>query len=535
MFDLSQVDWDILVESSTDVNEALEKWSALLSLIIEKHTPMRTLKVSDKLTPWLTTDFRKLARSRDKLKSSAVKNKSSILMNSYKHVQDKVNNLGKKLKRDYLTKKIALYKGNLKQSWKTINHLLNKRSKTTNVSCLDVEGHNVTDSNEIAQSMNDFFCSIGKMLSDDIPQQPNPLLTNEYNINENDTSFQFKTVFSVSVEKALKKMKTSFGFGSDGIASHFIKIAFPINSHSLCRIYNMSIESGIFPDSWKLARVTPIFKSGSTEDRSNYRPISVLPVLSRLFEKLIYDQLYEYLDSNKQLSKDQYGFRNMHLVVSCLLNSTNDWCVNIERGKFIAMIFIDLKKAFDTVDYHILLNKMRNYGIDGLEHRWFSSCLNNRRQFCRVNGVSSDPAEINIGVPQCSCLGPLLFLIYINDLPFALKRAKETMHADDTAISFSSNDMEEIDAVVNAELACVEKWLQGNKLSLNVVKTQAMIIGSSQKLRKIYTPMVPISHFQVNGNDIDFVKEIKYLGLMIDENLKWESNVKYTQKKSLEL
>ena len=195
------------------------------------------------------------------------------------------------------------------------------------------------------------------------------------------------------------------------------------------------------------------------------------------------------------------------------------------------MIFIDLKKAFDTVDHQILLNKMSNYGINGLEHQWFSSYLDNRRQFCKVNGVCSDLAEINIGVPQGSCLGPLLFLIYINDLPFALKRAKATMYADDTAISFSSDNIEEIDAVVNAELACLEKWLQGNKLSLNVVKTQAMIIGSSQKLRKIDTPMVPIPHFQVNGKDIDLVKETKYLGLMIDDNLKWESNVVCTQKK----
>ena len=127
---------------------------------------------------------------------------------------------------------------------------------------------------------------------------------NECNINEEGTSFQFKTVYSVSVEKALKKMKTSFGFGSDGIASHFIKIAVPIISHSLCRTYSPSIESGIFPDSWKIARIAPIFKSGSAEDRSNYRPISVLPVVSRLFEKLIYDQLYEYLDSNKHLFID---------------------------------------------------------------------------------------------------------------------------------------------------------------------------------------------------------------------------------------
>ena len=188
--------------------------------------------------------------------------------------------------------------------------MLNKRSKTTNVSCLDVEDRKITDNKEIAQSMNDLFCSIGKKLSDHISQQPNPLLSNEYNINKEDTSFQFKTVFSGSVDKALKKMKTSFGFGPDGFASHFIKIAFPVISYTLCKIYNMSIESGIIPDSWKLARVTPIFKNGSTENRSNYRPISVLPVLSRLFEKLIYDQLYEYLDSNKHLFKDQYGFRN---------------------------------------------------------------------------------------------------------------------------------------------------------------------------------------------------------------------------------
>ena len=145
------------------------------------------------------------------------------------------------------------------------------------------------------------------------------------------------------------------------------------------------------------------------------------------------------------------------------------------------MIFIDLKKAFDTADHKILLNKMRNYGIDGVEYQWFSSYLDNRRQLCKVNGVHSNLAEINIGVPQGSYLGPLLFLIYINDLLFALNRARATMYADDTEISFSSENIEVIDAVVNAGLACLEKWLHGNKLSLNVVKTQAMIIGWSQK------------------------------------------------------
>ena len=180
------------------------------------------------------------------------------------------------------------------------------------------------------------------------------------------------------------------------------------------------------------------------------------------------------------------------------------------------MIFIDLKKAFDTVDHKILLDKMYHYGIDGLEHQWFSSYLHNRRQCCKVNGVTSDTAEINIGVPQGSCLGPLLFLLYINDLPFALRKAHATMYADDTAISYSSDKIEEIDAVVNAELACLEKWLQGNKLSLNIVKTQAMIIGSAQKLGQINRSSEIIPCFKVNGNDTELMHEAKYLDTMVD-------------------
>ena len=148
------------------------------------------------------------------------------------------------------------------------------------------------------------------------------------------------------------------------------------------------------------------------------------------------------------------------------------------------MIFIDLKKAFDTVEHIILLDKMLHYMIDGLKHKWLSSYLNNRRQYCRVNGVTSDTTAISIGVLQGSCLGPL-FLLYINDLPFALSKAHATMHADDTAISFSSDNIEEINTAVNAELACLEKWLQSKKLSLNIVKTQTIINGSAQKLRQM--------------------------------------------------
>ena len=167
------------------------------------------------------------------------------------------------MKREYFSNKIALEKGNLKETWKTLNLLLNKRSKTTNVESLNVDGEVITENLNIARSMNEFFCSVGRNLSVKIPQQPNPLLSGEYKINESTeqpTEFKFHPVDVTTINRALDKMKKSLGFGSDGIASNFLKIAFPVICNSICDIFNFSIFSASFPDSWKIARVAPIFK-----------------------------------------------------------------------------------------------------------------------------------------------------------------------------------------------------------------------------------------------------------------------------------
>ena len=194
----------------------------------------------------------------------------------------------------------------------------------------------------------------------------------------------------------------------------------------------------------------------------------------------MYDQLYNHLDKSKHLYIFQSGFQTLHSVVTCLLKSTNDWYVHIDNSKFSTVIFIDLKKAFDTVDHGIFPAKLHHYGINGIEHVWFRSYLNNHKQFCKVNGESSKIQSIEIRFPQVSCPGPLLFLLYINDLPLALSEAHATMYADDTTISNSSDNMEDLVAVVNSKLSHLNLWLQGNKLSLNVIKAQAMIIGSKK-------------------------------------------------------
>ena len=251
----------------------------------------------------------------------------------------------------------------------------------------------------------------------------------------------------------------------------------------------------------------------------------MLPVLARVFEKLICNQLYDYLDKNRHLFSNQSGFRALHSTVTCLLNNTDDWYVNMDNGRYTANIFIDLKKAFDTVDHDILLAKLRKYGVDNLEFAWFSSYLTNRKQYCKVNGVSSKMKDIKCGVPQGSCLGPLLFLIYINDLPFSLKKAKVTMYADDTSFSYSPRSMEDINQTLNNELGHLKQWLQGNKLSLNVLRTQALVVGSKPKIKKITDNFVDPPQFLIGESQVENVDQTKYLGVIIDKNLSWAEQI----------
>ena len=237
----------------------------------------------------------------------------------------------------------------------------------------------------------------------------------------------------------------------------------------------------------------------------------MLPFLSRVFEKLVVDQLYEYLDKNKLIYYQQFGFRSLHSSVTCLLHSTNDWYVNMDKGRFTATVFINLKEAFDTVDHDILLQKLEMYGVIGLERTWFSSYLKNRWQLCRVNGVASNMEEIKCGVPQGSCLGPLLFFICINDLPISLKNSEVTMYADDTSISYSFKNIDELNETLNSDLYSLKQWLEGNKLSLDVIKTQAMVIGSRPNIKKMSDKSVLTPSFAIGNSYIDVVDNAKYL------------------------
>ena len=528
--DVASICWEQGFSETDDVNVLVTQWSTLFSLIIDKHVPIKTLRVSEKYCPWVNDDLKQLIRSRDKLKKAAVKSKSQLLMSSYRHIRNKINKQNFELKRQYFSERLAQAKGNMKESWKTINQVLNKRSKSTNIDLLKGPGREIVDRKEISNTMNAYFCSGGKDLASKIEDVPNPMLTGEYNHNPDNRRFNFRPIVVQDIRDAMSKIKTSKSLGSDIISSYFLKLATPYIENSLVFMFNTSLETSQFPDSWKNARITPIFKEGDRAERSNYRPISVLPVISRLFEKLVFNQLYEYLVKNKLIHPGQSGFLKLHSTLTCLLKNTDDWYSGLDTGQMVGTVFIDLKKAFDTVDHDLLCKKLEHYGVQQRELSWFQSYLSNRKQFCRVGGVDSRTGDVEIGVPQGSCLGPLLFLIYINDLPSAVQGSTVSMYADDAGLCLKSRDISQLNEAINDDLAHLDSWLKGNQLSLNVAKTQSVLIATKPKHRTLNNAAEKL-HLKIRGSELDVVNKTKYLGVHVDNSLDWKEHIKTVSTK----
>lgn len=375
----------------------------------------------------------------------------------------------------------------------------------------------ITDHREIANAFNDYFITIGPNLAKKIPDCSSkfddylPQNTNLYSLFLSPTN-------PSEIISIINKLPKNSAPGIDGIPTKIIqnnsyKIAAP-----LTHIINLSLSSGIVPDQTKLARVTPIFKSDDPSALNNYRPISVLSSVSKIFERIIYNRTINFLNKHNIISDRQFGFRQKYSTYMAALDISNFISKGFDNNEYTLGIFLDLSKAFDTVDHNILLSKLFHYGIRGVAHDWFLDYLSNRKQLVIFNDCSSLLRDISCGVPQGSILGPLLFILYINDLPLCSKKLSFSLFADDTSILYKTNKPHSSISLINHELTHVSDWFKSNKLSLNVKKTNFMLfyqLHNKFKNLKIC----------IDDTFVTQTHSVKFLGLNLDPQLNWKLHI----------
>ena len=413
--DVASQDWDH-INNSSNPNDMWNEWKESFLAIVNKHAPLRTTRVRARGSPWITSE---------QLELRAIRSKNPNDWVHFKRQRNKVNSATRLAKQVYYQNMLNEHKGDSRKTWQIINELSSRNFVETSVKQLNVNEQSVTAPAEIAHEFNRYFATIGPKLASDIPSSDGNSYLNY--LTSTDKEFQFRPTSTNEVFSLLNKLKKSKAVGLDKISSRLIRECADLICKPLCYIFNQSLNVGVFPDDWKCARVTPLFKQGERDDLNNYRPISVIPVIAKVFERIVYNQLYAYLTKHNVICKCQSGFRSIHSTVTALLGATNTWAYNIDRGN----------------------------------------------------------------------------------------------------LTYAGDNTGDIESRLNHDLENVKKWLIANKLTLNMTKTEFMLIGSRQRLYALTNPTIP----EINGAPITQVSVAKSLGVLIDNNLNWSSHVDKLTKK----
>ena len=392
----------------------------------------------------------------------------------------------KKAKQNYYKDFFQNNLNNMKNTWKGIKNILNlSNNRGPQISQLLYKGKTIANNKSMANAFNEFFTEIGPRLNEDIPSPTNLRDPSIYLSPRIPHSFLIAPTTPHEVNDLIATLDDSKSSGPSVIPTKFLKMARNEISTPLSDICNSSFTEGIFPEKNKIAKVIPSHKKGSTKDVNNYRPISLLSVFSKIMEKLIAARLNDFLELHDIIYPQQFGFRSGCSTTHSLISITETINKTIEDKKFGCGVFIDLKKAFDTVNHQILLKKLEHYGIRDKALLWFSSYLTDRKQYVHLNGCNSDIKEITCGVPQGSVLGPIHFLLYINDLPNISDKLKFYLFADDTNIYLDDANLKNLEKCMNNELKRLYEWLCINRLSLNISKTNFVIFHAINKIYRI--------------------------------------------------
>ena len=513
--DICAINWDKIMEIK-DVNLAVEKFNEYFLNVVNKHAPYQWINCRGRNVVWVTgelisyIDEREFRTRKYNLNPT---DENRILRDMARKQVTRVKNY---LKKNYIVNKLKENAGDSKQFWKTMKKFYPLKSKSSQITNI----HGKTATVDIANEINSYFAHIGENLANKIDSS-NPVPNFNY-----PPTFELTGVDFSTVRDLIKELPDGKSPGIDDIMARLLKDAGEDVVRVLTHIFNVSINTKVFPRAWKTGQVTPIFKEGDSTKAENYRPITLLSICSKVLERIIHNQLYAFMRCGGRLASEQSGFRKTHSTTTCLLTFLDYIYTSMDEGYTCGVAFLDLKKAFDTVDHRILLDKLKHMGLKESAISWFGTYLMGRRQIVKYKGIPSAEEDVAYGVPQGSILGPLLFIIYINDLPTVVSRGNCFLYADDTAIAYRAKSRDELQGLLTVGLHEVSTWLRNNRLTLNIKKTSFMLFGTAGTLNKM-------SDIEVELQDNKVMREshTKYLGVILDEKLTFEKHIDYTQRK----
>jgi len=527
---LQNSNWDV-VYNQNNIDDAYNNFYDTVTRQFEHCFPLtRVSKSRAKDKSWITKGLRISSKRKNKLYKMWLKTGNKLDEIKYKTYRKSFSKAAAKAESLHYRHIFDNRANSVKQLWHNLNTLFSlKHNKGTkqNINKLLINNVEITDATDISNAFNRYFCTVGEQLVVKLNQ-----------LNDSGSIKHFKQYLGKPVKnsmfcqpvdhnellKLIGNLNVSKSPGPDNFSPKLVKECTAELIEPLLHLYNLSLNSGVVPDKLKIAKVIPVYKKGESYLTSNYRPISLLSVFNKLLEKLMHARLYSFLFKNDILYQYQFGFRKNYSTILALIEVIDNIYRGLDNNEIIIGVYLDLQKAFDTVDHTILLEKLYHYGIRGTVHQWFKNYLSSRKQFTFVNNTYSDNLGISCGVPQGSVLGPLLFLIYVNDICNAAPEAKIKLFADDTNIFVHGCDLIDVMKNTNEYLRLLSSWFISNKLSLSIDKTCFTVFGP----KKIRETKIQLN---VHNAEIKNVKSCKYLGVLIDEDLSWTHHIEYVYDK----
>ena len=473
--------------------------------------------------PWLTASIKISIDKNKKLYHMMLKGTCS--KDRYKNYNSTLRHIIRRTKCSFYRDMCYAYRANSKKLWGLINEIAGKTNdKTSLIEYIKIDGIRTYNATKICNAFGNYFSTVGRTFANKIPKPQKSIVEYLKKLQSNSESLFFQPTNEHELEKIVRNLPSKASCGHDNISNILLKDMIHHLSPVLTDIFNRSLSTGEFPTIMKLAEVIPLYKNKERYYESNYRPISLLSTISKILEKLVYSQVYEFLDRTGQLYENQYGFRAKHSCEHAIGQALGSIIKGLENNFYSACVLLDLSKAFDTIEHDILLKKLEIYGIRGIPLTWFRSYLSDRTLRVKCSTVSKSSKTIGkeypvqYGTPQGSCLGPLIFLIFVNDLHLQLHDSEGIQFADDTTLVFVHRNLNYLQFCIQEELRTLQDWFNSNKLTLNIGKSSYLLFHN----KKLKPSSVCI---ELNGIEIPKVHYAKLLGTWLDDQLNWTPHV----------